>query len=96
MNKRFTIIGVFLVVVGFAFAAAGAVAYTKVQDGYDSLQAFSEAQNVTLTDWSDGDVAFGTTYRYVTRATDDGSGVEDAKTRSGRDRRLPNAAAAAA
>jgi hypothetical protein len=54
MNKRFTILGVFLVVVGFAFATAGAVAYTKVQDGYDSLQAFSEAQNVTLTYNEDG------------------------------------------
>ena len=54
MNKRFTIVGVFLVVVGFAFATAGAVAYTKVQDGYDSLQAFSEAQNVELSYNEDG------------------------------------------
>ena len=28
---------------------AGGVAYAKVQDGYDSLQAFSAEQNVTLT-----------------------------------------------
>ena len=49
MKKRFTILGAFLLVVGVVFVAAGAVAYTKVQDGYDSLQAFSEAQNVTLS-----------------------------------------------
>ena len=54
MNKRFSILGVFLVVAGLAFATAGAVAYVKVQDGYDSLQAFSEAQNVTLTYNEDG------------------------------------------
>ena len=54
MKKRFTILGAFLLVVGVVFVAAGAVAYTKVQDGYDSLQAFSEAQNVTLSYNEDG------------------------------------------
>ena len=54
MKKRFTILGAFLLVVGVVFVAAGAVAYTKVQDGYDSLQAFSEAQNVTLSYNDDG------------------------------------------
>ena len=54
MKKRFSIVGVFLLVVGFVFVIAGAVAYTKVQDGYDSLQAFSEAQNVTLSYNEDG------------------------------------------
>ena len=49
MRKRFTILGVFLLIAGAAFAVAGAVAYTKVQDGYGSLQVFSEAQNVTLS-----------------------------------------------
>ncbi len=54
MKNRFSVLGVFLLVVGFVFVVAGAVAYTKVQDGYDSLQAFSEAQNVTLSYNEDG------------------------------------------
>ncbi len=56
MKKRFTIFGAFLLIVGVVFVAAGAVAYTKVQDGYDSLQAFSEAQNVTLSYNEDGEL----------------------------------------
>jgi hypothetical protein len=56
MKKRFTILGVFLLVVGFVFVIAGAVAYSKIQDGYGSLQAFSEAQNVTLTYNEDGEL----------------------------------------
>ena len=47
-SKRFTVLGGFLAVAGLGFGVAGAVAYAKVQDGYDSLQAFSEQQNVTL------------------------------------------------
>ena len=54
MKKRFSILGAFLLVVGFVFVVAGAIAYTKVQDGYDSLQAFSESQNVTLNYNEDG------------------------------------------
>ncbi len=54
MNKRLNLLGAFLLVVGFVFVVAGAVAYTKVQDGYGSLQAFSEAQNVTLSYNEDG------------------------------------------
>jgi hypothetical protein len=54
MKKRFSILGAFLLVVGFVFVVAGAVAYSKVQDGYDSLQAFSQAQNVTLSYNEDG------------------------------------------
>jgi hypothetical protein len=38
-----------LIVAGFVFAIAAGVAYSKVQKGYDSLQAFSEVQNVTLS-----------------------------------------------
>jgi hypothetical protein len=49
MKKRLGVIGTMLVIAGFVFVIAGGVAYAKVQDGYDSLQAFSEAQNVTLT-----------------------------------------------
>jgi hypothetical protein len=37
-----------LIVAGFVFVVAAGVAYARVQDGYDSLQAFSQAQNVTL------------------------------------------------
>ena len=47
-------VGVFLAVAGIGFGVAGAVAYVKVQDGYDSLQAFSEQQNVTLSYNEDG------------------------------------------
>ncbi len=55
MRKRLTIFfGYGLLVVGLAFAVAGGVAYTRVQDGYDSLQSFSEAQNVTLSYNEDG------------------------------------------
>jgi hypothetical protein len=36
------------------FVVAGGVAYGKVQDGYGSLQAFSESQNVTLSYNEDG------------------------------------------
>ncbi|MBI4885343.1 MAG: hypothetical protein HY826_14945 [Actinobacteria bacterium] len=43
------VLGIILAVVGLGFMVAGGVAYAKVQDGYRSLQAFSEAQNVTLS-----------------------------------------------
>jgi hypothetical protein len=49
MKKRLGILGLVLIVAGFAFVIAGGVAYAKVQDGYDSLQAFSETQNVQLS-----------------------------------------------
>ena len=49
MRNRFRTLGTILVAGGLAFVVAGGVAYAKVQDGYDSLQAFSEVQNVTLS-----------------------------------------------
>jgi hypothetical protein len=49
MKKRLGILGLVLIVAGFAFVIAGGVAYAKVQDGYDSLQAFSQQENVQLT-----------------------------------------------
>lgn len=49
MVKRMKVLGIILAVVGLGFVVAGGVAYAKVQDGYASLQAFSEAQNVQLT-----------------------------------------------
>ncbi len=54
MAKRLRALGIVLLVVGVIFAFAGGVAYSKVQDGYGSLQAFSEAQNVTLSYNEDG------------------------------------------
>ena len=49
MSKRLRIVGIVLAVFGLVFVLAGGYAYLQVQDGYDSLQAFSEAQNVTLS-----------------------------------------------
>ena len=49
MRKRLGVNGIMLVVAGFIFAIAAGVAYVKVQDGYDSLQSFSAAQNVELS-----------------------------------------------
>ena len=46
MKNRLGVLGLVLMLAGFAFVIAGGVAYAKVQDGYDSLQAFSEQQNV--------------------------------------------------
>lgn len=56
MKKRLGIIGVILIVAGVIAAIAGGVAYAKVQDGYDALQAFSAAQNVVLTYDEDGNL----------------------------------------
>ena len=54
MTRRLKTLGLTLVVLGIAFLAGAGVAYAKVQEGYDSLQAFSEAQNVELTYNEDG------------------------------------------
>ncbi len=54
MSKRLQIVGIVLAVFGLGFVFAGGYAYLQVQDGYDSLQAFSEAQNVTLNYNEDG------------------------------------------
>jgi hypothetical protein len=54
MAKRLRTLGILLAVIGLGFLVGGGVAYAKVQDGYDSLQAFSEAQNVQLTYNEDG------------------------------------------
>jgi len=48
MSNRLKILGVVLTLFGFAFIAGGGYAYLKVQDGRESLQAFSAAQNVQL------------------------------------------------
>jgi hypothetical protein len=54
MRKRLRTLGIVLAVIGVGFLVAGGVAYAKAQDGYQSLQAFSEAQNVTLSYNEDG------------------------------------------
>jgi hypothetical protein len=54
MFKRLRILGIVLALMGFGFIAAGGVAFLQVQDGYNSLQSFSEAQNVTLSYNEDG------------------------------------------
>lgn len=54
MTKRLRVLGVLLAVIGLGFLVGSGVAYAKVQDGYGSLQAFSQAQNVELTYDEDG------------------------------------------
>jgi len=49
MNSRLQRLGLVLAVIGLAFAAGGAYAFLKTQEGYRSLTAFSAAQNVKLT-----------------------------------------------
>ncbi len=56
MGNRLQKVGVVLIVFGMLFVVAGGVAYAKVQDGYDSLAAFSAAQNVTLNYNEDGEL----------------------------------------
>jgi len=54
VKNRLKTLGLVLALVGMVFVIAGGVAFFKVQDGYDSLQSFSEAQNVTLNYNDDG------------------------------------------
>jgi hypothetical protein len=49
MIKRLRVLGIVLSVIGVGFLAGAGVAYLGVQDGYTSLEKFSEAQNVTLS-----------------------------------------------
>jgi hypothetical protein len=49
MLTRLRRLGIVLAVIGLVFAAGGAYAFLKTQDGYRSLNAFSAAQNVQLT-----------------------------------------------
>ncbi|HSJ72506.1 MAG TPA: hypothetical protein VLA29_12760 [Acidimicrobiia bacterium] len=54
MAKRLRMLGIVMVVFGVVFAGAGVYAFTQVQSGANSLQAFSEAQNVVLSYNEDG------------------------------------------
>ena len=54
MTSRIKGLGFVLILVGIVFVAGGVFAFTKAQAGADSLQAFSAAQNVTLSYNDDG------------------------------------------
>ncbi len=49
VNDRFKVLGVMLAVIGLAFIAGGGYAFYKTDQGAKALQAFSAAQNVTLS-----------------------------------------------
>ena len=49
MNGRLRILGVVLAVMGIGFIAGGAFAFVKTQEGFNSLNALSAAQNVKLS-----------------------------------------------
>lgn len=49
MKDRFKKLGYVLIVVGLLFVIGGGYGYSMTQDGYTSLQKFSEAQNVVLS-----------------------------------------------
>ena len=49
MADRLRKLGIVMTVIGVLFALGGIYAYTQVQAGYSSLQAFSEAQGVELS-----------------------------------------------
>ena len=53
-RKPLGLLGVFLIIVGLGYFVGAGVAYSKTQGGYDSLQAFSAAQNVELSYNEDG------------------------------------------
>ena len=54
MRARLQTLGIVLAVIGLFFVAGAGVAYSQIQNGYESLQAFSEAQNVELSYNEDG------------------------------------------
>ena len=49
MADRIRKLGIVMTVIGMLFALGGVWAFTQVQEGYGSLQAFSEAQGVELS-----------------------------------------------
>lgn len=54
MTARLKLLGIILAIIGIGFIGVGAFAALQVKAGNDSLQAFSAAQNVTLTYNEDG------------------------------------------
>ncbi len=59
MTRRLTGLGIVLVFIGLAFAAAGGYAFIKTQEGYRSLNAFSAAQDVQLAYNEEGQLVDG-------------------------------------
>jgi hypothetical protein len=55
-KKPLGLLGIFLIVVGIGYFVGAGVAYSKVQGGYNSLQSFSEVQNVELEYDEDGNL----------------------------------------
>ncbi len=56
MKTRIRQLGIVMTILGLIFAVGGAYAFTQVQEGYSSLDAFSSAQNVELSYNEDGDL----------------------------------------
>jgi hypothetical protein len=56
MRARLQTLGYVLAVIGLFFVAGAGVAYSQIQNGYDSLQDFSAAQNVTVNYNQDGEL----------------------------------------
>jgi hypothetical protein len=56
LKKPLGLLGIFLIVVGIGYFVGAGVAYSKVQGGYNSLQSFSEVQNVQLSYDEDGNL----------------------------------------
>lgn len=54
MVSRIKKLGIVIAVLGVIFVAGGVFAFVKVQEGTEALQAFSAAQNVTLSYDEDG------------------------------------------
>jgi hypothetical protein len=59
MNARLKKLGVVIAALGLVFVAGGVFAYTKVQAGSASLEAFATAQNVTLSYNENGELVDG-------------------------------------
>lgn len=54
LKKPLGLLGIFLIICGIGYFVGAGVAYSKTQDGYGSLEAFSAAQNVELSYNEDG------------------------------------------
>jgi hypothetical protein len=56
LKKPLGLLGIFLIIVSIGYFVGAGVAYSKVNGGYNSLEAFSEAQNVMLSYDDDGNL----------------------------------------
>ena len=54
LKKPLGLLGIFLIICGIGYFVGAGVAYSKTQDGYGALEAFSAAQNVELSYNEDG------------------------------------------